>query len=959
MTNTPEKIAVFSMDADLDYAQFDHQWFWQIKKPAVDHRFLHKDTITKLVKKEPNVPNLVSINEYRKRGDKVVSGDYPFDLDVPKENLNPDQTAKDEDVELVLQDTIRLYDHLAQYLPPEAMEIYFSGRRGFGIILKKESLGIVPSAKLNFYFKHIVIKLNDIIGVSIDDSIYGDGKLLRLPNSKHDVTGLYRICLRPTELHNMTLKEMKQLAKKPREFTKAYLDEDLKPVEEAVIYFQGIADTIRYVNYSEGGNLDIEIKALEEHPPCIKDLLANGIRGANEENHARVAVATYFKAKGKTLQETMEICREFQKNISSEFTGTPLAKRTARSDSGVRSIYESKIKEYAFSCPPIWALTKITCDKTQCPLHKSETMLQRAVPGLGTMREGAAGYEVLRKSDLETHWDQINNFLIKFDKIIHTEEEILYQGKLTVDGKKEYNFTWEPEILADGQKFRQKLVQMGITGVFYHPRDLGGILMLANYFGTRAERAEGLDSVGCFGDKFVTPSLCISEGKIEKNEKFPILNLKTSIDKYDFIDAPEESCAQAAEFIIETLINFHSKSITLPLLGEVGRCPLIPKIGNMRYITYMEGMTGAGKTLVQKAFLNFYFPMSLEEKNSEYKKQAMATMNDTPPRVEFHGHFLINVPYIWDDFKTGLTRDPEKMITIIQNYYDQTGRGRMTREIKERKAYWIRANLWANGEQIPDRYASAQERCLIYRMKKSKLRLDLKDEIERKKGLLRGITPHYIRWTQEKGAQIWKGKFNVAHARLVPYAEQNMTGLNSFLCFLKEKGWLSSGKFEELMEKGVEAMNAAIKLTKTSSEAESTVSTFVEGIRELLQSTCVLGPEPEFGKEEIMAFRSKTQIGEDRPNTGNSETDGLLDEETKGQAWIFPQKTLEQIAKLHLGKIAFSKNSLGRDLLEREYLVETRKSGSPSVNKRLKNSNVVSVWVFNRKKLLEDLDEEG
>jgi hypothetical protein len=162
---------------------------------------------------------------------------------------------------------------------------------------------------------------------------------------------------------------------------------------------------------------------------------------------------------------------------------------------------------------------------------------------------------------------------------------------------------------------------------------------------------------------------------------------------------------------------------------------------------------------------------------------------------------------------------------------------------------------------------------------------------------------------------------------------------------VKEKGWLKDGEYNELLVTGKVAIEKAIKLTQTSSESEGTVSTFIEGIREILHTTCVLGPEPRMNEEERRTFRTKICIGEDR--------------EDEGQVLIFPHKSVEQVSKLYQNKISISVRSLGRDLFEQKFLLESRSSGSPSVIKRVgEGGKALSVWVFDRTKLFGITEEE-
>ena len=50
----------------------------------------------------------------------------------------------------------------------------------------------------------------------MDMSIYDQNRLFRIPNTKHQTSGLYKVQLRPNEFYNFTVEEIKTLAKQPR-----------------------------------------------------------------------------------------------------------------------------------------------------------------------------------------------------------------------------------------------------------------------------------------------------------------------------------------------------------------------------------------------------------------------------------------------------------------------------------------------------------------------------------------------------------------------------------------------------------------------------------------------------------------------------------------------------------------------------------------------------------------------
>lgn len=917
--------SIFSLSHDLNYeSQFEYAWFRQIKDLRKWRR-LKLSTIDKLVVNEPDVASFTSVQKY---ADPVEKMDEPFWMDLAfdfdcAENL---ESAKKE--------TILVVNFFLDILPKEAVRIYFSGSKGFGIVIHRKITGIIPFNKAHFYQKNVALELSKKFSLeTIDFQIYISKRLLRIPNTKHEKSGLYKIELDPSEL-NLSIDEIKKLAEKSRDFT-FYEDEVPELNENLVRILQNLSSKTKIIDTSQLPDLTSRLKTLEKDPMCISDLLENSIKAPNERNTATMVLATYFKEKGIFIDETIKTLVEWANRIPVAFRRIDTNAVRDSTITCIKTIYNNRGKDYKFGCPYVWNLTDIRCNKTNCTLNPITALIETKLRGFGWVREGENSYEIRTTVQNEygddiVVWEPITNFLVKYDRIIEGEDSKIISGKVKKQNGEIFPFDWDARLLANATKFEEELQYMCPTGLIYVSDKIKVIKTLINFFNEKTPIVKGHDSIGSHGNAFVTKSFYISNGEISHNEKFPVIN--PLVENYDFINISLDECKMAADFIMNELLSMHDYSVTIPLLGEVGRCPLIPKIGNMRYVTYFEGITGAGKTIVQKSFLNFYCDLSLTEKTSSDKRQSMASMTDTVNRVEYHGYFLINVPYIWDDFKKRLDMQPQATISAIQNYYNQSGRGRLTSEIKERKSYYIRANLWNNGEEIPEGHASALERCLVYRVRYN-LDVDRIDSIESKRKMLLGITPHYIAWAQKNGPQLWKHKMEVKHPRLVPYGEQNLTGLNTFLTFLMDNHFINKERLSEILQRGKDAIHDAIELTKLGSETESSVIYFVDGLRELITTqTGVLSTGSH------SADSRQVIIGIDKP--------------IEGQVWIFPKKAMEQVSKLCFNKgNMFSNQSLGRDLLDDGYIVQKRSNGSPSMAKWVNNSTV-NVWVFDRIKLL-------
>jgi hypothetical protein len=425
----------------------------------------------------------------------------------------------------------------------------------------------------------------------------------------------------------------------------------------------------------------------------------------------------------------------------------------------------------------------------------------------------------------------------------------------------------------------------------------------------------------------------IADGEIKDNDKYYITN--RSIHIYDFIPKPIEHCKEAVEFIVKEVLPFHSYNLTLPLLGEIGRTPLIHKISDMLYVTFLRGPTGAGKSILSKIMMNFYADISVV--TDRLQSQGIKNFRDTINHIEKHGYHLQNLPMLLDDFKIGMRSSNEMAIKLIQGYYNQGGRGRLTQHIEERDAYFLRCNLWMTGENLPEGEQSVMERILIYQVNARDLKLDKVKSIEQSRALLRIFTPHYIAWTQTHGPQYFEAE--IMHPRLSAYIKQNLTGLKTILAFMLDNKWITKTQFDELLGLGIKATNLAFDYTEASATSENVVESFLNDIRELISSkSCVILAHDEFLPDDKRESY--------KPVIGEYSADNE-------KVYILPQKAIQEACRqLHHGEKKYTAKTLGVDLKEAGYLVEME-DRRPSVHKRFKNG-VTSAWVLNKKILFEE-----
>jgi hypothetical protein len=141
---------------------------------------------------------------------KVWAPFFPIDLDHPA--LEPALAAARRFASLVL-DRWRV--------DPRALQIYFSGSKGFHVMLDTRLFGrIAPSKQLPLIFdslrRHLAQELPEPLRQTVDLAIKDRVRLLRLPNTVHEKSKLYKIILGADELQNFGADEIRARASQMR-----------------------------------------------------------------------------------------------------------------------------------------------------------------------------------------------------------------------------------------------------------------------------------------------------------------------------------------------------------------------------------------------------------------------------------------------------------------------------------------------------------------------------------------------------------------------------------------------------------------------------------------------------------------------------------------------------------------------------------------------------------------------
>jgi hypothetical protein len=105
---------------------------------------------------------------------------------------------------------------LACGVPPEALQLFFSGSKGFHGQLPASLCGALPSPWFSKTAEFFMGALADVAECTLDASIYRPSQPLRAPNSLNEKSLLYKLPLTLDEFLDLTAAEIQKLAGTPR-----------------------------------------------------------------------------------------------------------------------------------------------------------------------------------------------------------------------------------------------------------------------------------------------------------------------------------------------------------------------------------------------------------------------------------------------------------------------------------------------------------------------------------------------------------------------------------------------------------------------------------------------------------------------------------------------------------------------------------------------------------------------
>ena len=364
-------------------------------------RRIHQDEIADYQQKEASNYDVYASAQRYKNSNKVQGEDYIAPLYFDLDSADPAESQAD---------AIKLVDFLTKELDvqPTDLYIFFSGSKGFHIIIDYHAFAIKPRADLVKAYKHLAGYLVHRLELkTLDLVVYTNPRMLRLPGSVHAKTKLFKTELSIEELKSWNIEQIKVMAAAPR--PTAVINEEIRATSRGIRKKLSSFYTDKEAEYQQ-----LQVTTQEryksakynferdKYPACVEDILTGGWKQSGQRNQATVQLACFFKDAGYTKDEALKILEEWVRKHTSAKNGSQVERRIANTRSVVDAVF-SKENEYSFGCAFIRSLhgdktpgnrdyERVKCAGDMCPCIQGSQVEESDIPELHLAETASAEY---------------------------------------------------------------------------------------------------------------------------------------------------------------------------------------------------------------------------------------------------------------------------------------------------------------------------------------------------------------------------------------------------------------------------------------------------------------------------------------------------------------------------------------------------------------------------------------
>ena len=227
-----------------------------------------------------------------------------------------------EDLQQAQYELQALISNMESYdIDLDTCRFYFSGAKGFHVMIPSGIFQAEPSTDIHKRFRRVAISLAE--NLNIDTAIYDKTRLFRLANTINSKTDLYKTELYAHEAMYLSIDEIKELAKQPRERLSIETEYDVS---------EGLTRL-----YQEDLSKPKGKTTKTRYKVCMQTLM-QGV-GEGERDNVGVRVSSHLRQSGLTPKMMWSALEEWN-----ESNDPPLE------NDELERIFEQGLQDYEFGC---------------------------------------------------------------------------------------------------------------------------------------------------------------------------------------------------------------------------------------------------------------------------------------------------------------------------------------------------------------------------------------------------------------------------------------------------------------------------------------------------------------------------------------------------------------------------------------------------------------------------------
>lgn len=229
-----------------------------------------------------------TVYSYDNKNQDLANIVAPLYIDLDINDLEKDYDKLRKDVLLLIRKLKTVF-----HLQEDNIQIFFSGSKGYHIIVPYEVFGIEPSKDLNDRYKLIVTELKSYtITKSIDTRIYDSKRLFREPNTINTKTGLYKVYMTIDQVRDFSYDDLINRARTPQATVEPNKEYNPKADEALNAMVNELKERQKKTINHKVARQMLQNKELL---PCVKYILQNGAQKGGRNNTAMALASALFQ----------------------------------------------------------------------------------------------------------------------------------------------------------------------------------------------------------------------------------------------------------------------------------------------------------------------------------------------------------------------------------------------------------------------------------------------------------------------------------------------------------------------------------------------------------------------------------------------------------------------------------------------------------------------------------------